>query len=162
MTWGCRWRLAGIFLLIAYPLLLANWWLSQVPLAVTVTNRTELVYLLAPVLAAAVSGMVWRRHIPTTPDRAARQSLNWLIGSLLFAAMVIAPFLAEIWSLRRGGAGWDEVVANYPDIALIAVSPIPALIRLFVFAFTLMICLVQTEVGLSLGIWLMGHLMKRA
>ena len=154
-----KWRWAGLFLLIALPGLLLVWWLGIFnaglpPLA------GRLTFMAVPVLAAALVGALWRGTLPARPDWASRRAYSRLMAYLLFAAVTfLLPFAMAVIALRAEGYALADI---WPDILGVAGATLPRALPALFLSITLnfLICLFQTDIGLSLGVWIRDWMMR--
>ena len=155
-----RWRLAALFLPLAIALQLLIWRLWIVP-APPPRSWAEPAFILAPVLAAALAGGWWRSRLSATPDWAARRPYSRLMGVLLFLYQVFLNpfFMLAILLLTGDSPPGISVMLDLRDLSFLPsfrtlIVLIPSLI------FQLLICLIQTEIGLFLGVYAM-HVYRR-
>ncbi|NHF72103.1 hypothetical protein [Paracoccus xiamenensis] len=154
-----KWRLAGLFLLIALPGLLLVWWFAIFNAALPQTAG-GIVFTAVPVLAAAIVGALWRGTLPAQPDWATRRPYSRLMAYLLFAAATfVLPFAMAAIALKAEG---HALIDAWPAILGLAGATLPrALPALFLsITFNFLICLIQTEIGLSLGVWIRSWAMR--
>ena len=154
-----KWRWAGLFLLIALPGLLLIWWLGIFNARLS-PMAGRLAFMAVPVLAAAIVGALWRGTLPAQPNWASRRPYSRLMAYLLFAAVtILLPLAMAAIALRAEGYALADV---WPDLLGVAGSMLPrALPVLFMsIAFNFLICLIQTEIGLSLGVWIRDWMMR--
>lgn len=156
-----KWRWAGLFLLIALPGLMVVWWFTLREEAADYT-RGEMAYLAVPVLAAALVGALWRGTLPALPNWATRRPYSRLMAYLLFAA-VIAPLPIAMVSLAVIANG-HTLTNTWPAILSAVGGTFPrALPDLFLsLARSFLLCLIQADIGLSLGVWLRDWMISRA
>lgn len=156
-----KWVLAGIFLACALPGLLLVWWFAIFneglpPLA------AQLLYMAVPVLTAAFAGVIWRGRLRARPDWATRRPYSRLMAYLLFAAVTfILPFAMPMLGLRAEGYSLAETL---PAVVHLAAGSLPRDLPglILVTAINFVICLIQTDIGLSLGVWIRDRLMRPA
>lgn len=161
MTAPGKWRWAGLFLLIAVPGLLLVWWLAIFN-AVPPQSKGQFAFMAVPVVAAAIVGALWRGTRSAHPDWASRRPYSRLMAYLLFAvASFVLPFVMAAIALKAEGHALADA---WPAVIGVAAATLPrALPALFLsIAFDFLICLLQTEIGFSLGVWLRGRMMRAA
>ncbi|WBU62872.1 hypothetical protein [Paracoccus aerodenitrificans] len=152
-----RWKLAGVFLAIALPLMLAIWWFGIVKGGNPTPASAEIALSLVPVLAAIIAGMVWRRHLPAYPGWAMRRPYSWLMAGLLFVSQTLIFALMTFFMIilpqqAHSGDLTGKVLTTL--VMLFQISTLPIVLGVLFMQFLL--CLLQTEAGLFLGVWLMG------
>ncbi|MBA4491414.1 hypothetical protein [Paracoccus sp. S1E-3] len=155
-----KWRWAGLFLLIALPALLLVWRFAIFDARLPqIAGR--LAFMAVPVLAAAVVGTLWRGTLPARPDWANRRPYSRLMAYLLFAATALLPLATAALALQAEG---HPLTAAWPAILNLAGTMLPrALPTLFLtIALNFIICLIQTEIGLSLGVWIRDRMMRHS
>ncbi len=156
-----KWRWAGVFIALALPGLLLVWWLAIFN-AMLPPLAGRLVFMAVPVLAAALVGALWRGTPPARPDWASRRPYSRLMAYLLFAAVtILLPFAMAAIALRAEGYALADI---WPDILGVAGATLPrALPALFLtITINFLICLIQTEIGFSLGVWIRDRMMRAA
>lgn len=157
-----KWRLAGIFLLIALPLETAVWWFGIYSAGVTASNRTGLAFFLAPILAAAITGAWWRHKRGSYPDWSTRRPYSRLMGWLLFivSALYFIPLTVVLIAVQSGAATDDLPALFLTAIALsFSAKTLPFLVLTIITQ--LLAAFIQTEIGLFLGTWIPDRLMRR-
>lgn len=154
-----RWRWAGLFLLIALPGQLLVWWLAIFD-APPPQGKGQFAFIAVPVVAAAIVGALWRGTHTTHPDWASRRPYSRLMAYLLFAgAAFVLPFAMAAIALKAEGHALGDA---WPAIISVAGATLPrALPALFLsIAFDFLICLLQTEIGFSLGVWIRDRMLR--
>ena len=154
-----KWRWAGLFIALALPGLLLVWWLAIFNARLPPTTG-RLAFMAVPVLAAAIVGALWRGTLPARPDWASRRPYSRLMAYLLFAAVtVLLPLAMAAIALRAEGYALTDV---WPDILGLAGATLPRALPALFLSITLnfLICLMQTEIGLSLGVWIRDWMMR--
>lgn len=161
MTGRGRWRLAGLFLAVLIALMLSAWLIGGFPGETSMSNLFEAAILAGPVLAAAIAGAVWRGRLPASPDWATRRPYGRLMGWLLFAISLVGSilllFFLFLWQpIKENGDFVGTVLA-----ALTSGFDIEAIFFLTVsLVVQLLICMIQTEIGLFLGVRIKDLMMQ--
>ena len=153
-----KWPLAGLFIARALPGLLLVWWFGIYTVEPP-QHLGKLLYLLTPVLSAAVTGWVWRGRVALRPDWATRRPYSRLMAYLLFATVaILLPFVMPAIILLAEGLPLtaSTVIAMAAETTPKALTAL-VLTTLINFA----LCLIQTDIGLSLGVWLRDWAMRR-
>ncbi|TKW68305.1 MAG: hypothetical protein DI616_04210 [Paracoccus denitrificans] len=159
MTGISRWRLAWAFLALALPLQLLIWRVWILPDDLHQSQLAGLAYLLAPVLAAAIMGAIWRARLPARPDLAMRRPYSRAMAYLLFASDVLLLWFVMWLALRMSGIDApDNPLAMLFTNASILFNGKGLILLIPSLLFQFLICLIQTEVGLFLGVWLMDSM----
>ena len=153
-----KWPLAGLFIARALPGLLLVWWFG-IYTAAPPQQLGKLLYLLVPVLAAAYAGWIWRGRVAQRPDWPTRRRYSRVMAYLLFAAVaIVLPFVMPAIILLAEGL---PLTASTVLAMAAETTPraLPAMVLTTLINFVL--CLIQTDIGLSLGVWLRDWAMRR-
>lgn len=142
-----KWRLAGIFLAIAIPLM-ALAWIPEI-FDSAGSDWTGIGLLIGPIIAAAVTGMWWRSRLSFYPNWAMRRPYSRRMAFVLLVAQYVLN-TTVMWAIlvaRHGGVYDSPLTAMNLDGQTLALL-IPVLLV------QLLICMIQTEIGLFLGVWI--------
>ena len=158
MSQSGKWQLAGLFIALALPGLLLVWWFA-IYNATLPPQAGKLAYMLVPVLAAGVAGWIWRGRVATRPEWRLRRPYSRLMAYLLFAAVaIVLPFVMPAIILLAEGL---PLTASTVLAMAAETTPraLPAMVLTTLINFVL--CLIQTDIGLSLGVWIRDWMMRR-
>lgn len=155
MTEVNRWRLAAMYLLIAAPFCMAAAF-EVVPLP---ESGFKLVFYGAPILAAAVIGMVLRQrlwHFPKWRERHPySRAMAWLLFLFIFLVLTLLPYgmiVQRNWADGFWSIVFTTMTGFFKDALLLGLLSLAALF---------LISLAQIEIGLFAGIWMTDRAVRR-
>lgn len=156
-----RWRLAALFLAIAVALLLLICFFGIYLHSGPDPDFARLGILMAPFIAAAITGMLWRDRLSAYPDWAMRRPFSRAMAYLLFVLQTVSPMLVGAWLLHRSGVTLADLARDYSEVLAIAFTDGSAAILIFALIVQLLICMIQTEVGLFIGVWFKDRAIRK-
>ncbi|MEZ5726253.1 MAG: hypothetical protein R3E47_14420 [Paracoccaceae bacterium] len=155
MTETDRWRLAALYLLMTAPFCMAVAF-EAVPLPET---GLKLVFYGAPILAAAINGMVLRRRLGHFPKWRERhpysRAMAWLLFLFVFLVIMLLPYGMVVQRNWADGF-WSIVITTitgfFKDALLLGLLSLAALF---------LMSLAQAEIGLLAGSWIADRIVRR-
>lgn len=152
-----KWQLAGIFLLVALPMMAAAWKAGVYDNARS--DWTEIGLLTAPVIAAVITGAWWRSRLSFYPNWAMRRPYSRRMAiTLLIAEYVLNITVLWLLLMAGHGGGWINPLDAYHDQVIVHLDGRTIMMLIPVILIQLLICMIQTEIGLFLGVWIMDRI----
>lgn len=141
-----RWWLVALYAVLTLAALGLVWLSSRLD-APPSREMIDLLLFGLPVLIAGGIGFVWQRRNPPATWRMRRRYSDPMGWALFFGTTILQPLML-FWMFAPEGSSMAfvrELARTRPDLVVITLVSL---------AISLLICLIQTGIGFTLGAWL--------